>query len=115
IFKILDPALTTVHFNSEWLAPLTFADVVGLAAKLTVARMLERDDFTKRYQSGQPISIHEFFYPLMQGYDSVALESDIELGGTDQKFNLLMGRTLQKEYGKRTQAAIMLPLLEGLD
>ncbi|CAM4254335.1 tyrosine--tRNA ligase [Paenibacillus tarimensis] len=115
IFKILDPALTTVHYNSEWLAPLTFADVVNLAAKLTVARMLERDDFTKRYQSGQPISIHEFFYPLMQGYDSVALECDIELGGTDQKFNLLMGRTLQKEYGKQTQAAIMLPLLEGLD
>ncbi|PZD93819.1 tyrosine--tRNA ligase [Paenibacillus sambharensis] len=115
IFKILDPALTTVHYNSEWLAPLTFADVVNLAAKLTVARMLERDDFTKRYQSGQPISIHEFFYPLMQGYDSVALDCDIELGGTDQKFNLLMGRTLQKEYGKQTQAAIMLPLLEGLD
>ena len=115
IFKILDPARTTVYYNSEWLSPMNFADVVGLAAKLTVARMLERDDFTKRYQSGQPISIHEFFYPLMQGYDSVALESDVELGGTDQKFNLLMGRTLQKEYGKRTQAAIMLPLLEGLD
>ena len=115
IFKILDPERTKVHFNSHWLAPLTFADVVSLAAKLTVARMLERDDFTKRYQSGQPISIHEFFYPLMQGYDSVALESDVELGGTDQKFNLLMGRTLQKEYGKDTQIAITLPLLEGLD
>ncbi len=115
IFKILDPANTTVYYNSEWLGPMNFADVVGLAAKLTVARMLERDDFTKRYQSGQPISIHEFFYPLMQGYDSVALESDVELGGTDQKFNLLMGRTLQKEYGKSTQAAITLPLLEGLD
>lgn len=115
IFKILDPAKTTVYYNSEWLGPMTFADVVGLAAKLTVARMLERDDFTKRYQSGQPISIHEFFYPLMQGYDSVALESDVELGGTDQKFNLLMGRTLQKEYGKSTQIAVMLPLLEGLD
>ncbi|EXX88076.1 tyrosyl-tRNA synthetase [Paenibacillus darwinianus] len=115
IFKILDPSKTTVYYNSEWLGPMNFADVVGLAAKLTVARMLERDDFTKRYQSGQPISIHEFFYPLMQGYDSVALESDIELGGTDQKFNLLMGRTLQKEYGKSTQIAVMLPLLEGLD
>jgi len=115
IFKILDPSRTTIHYNSAWLAPMTFADVVGLAAKMTVARMLERDDFTKRYQSGQPISIHEFFYPLMQGYDSVALESDIELGGTDQKFNLLMGRMLQKEYGKAQQAAIMLPLLEGLD
>src|SRR5690606_1118005 len=98
-----------------WLAPLTFADVVQLAAKVTVARMLERDDFAKRYASGQPISIHEFFYPLMQGYDSVALESDIELGGTDQKFNLLMGRHLQKEFGQEAQVAIMMPLLEGLD
>ncbi|ALS27436.1 tyrosine--tRNA ligase [Paenibacillus cisolokensis] len=115
IFKILDPERTKVYYNSSWLAPLTFADVVGLAAKVTVARMLERDDFTKRYQSGQPISIHEFFYPLMQGYDSVALETDVELGGTDQKFNLLMGRTLQKEYGKPAQIAIMMPLIEGLD
>lgn len=115
IFKILDPEKTHVHFNSEWLAPMTFADVVKLSAKVTVARMLERDDFTKRYQSGQPISIHEFFYPLMQGMDSVALESDIELGGTDQKFNLLMGRTLQKEYGVDTQVAIMTPIIEGLD
>lgn len=115
IFKILDPDRTSIHFNSTWLAPLTFADVVQLAAKVTVARMLERDDFTKRYAAGQPISVHEFFYPLMQGYDSVALESDIELGGTDQKFNLLMGRTLQKEFGKDTQVAIMMPLLEGLD
>ncbi|WP_068785069.1 tyrosine--tRNA ligase [Paenibacillus phocaensis] len=115
IFKILDPSQTQVHFNSEWLAPMTFADVVKLSAKVTVARMLERDDFTKRYSSGQPISIHEFFYPLMQGMDSVALESDIELGGTDQKFNLLMGRTLQKEYGKDTQVAIMTPIIEGLD
>lgn len=115
IFKILDESRTTVYYNSEWLGPLNFADVVNLSAKVTVARMLERDDFTKRYQSGQPISIHEFFYPLMQGYDSVALESDVELGGTDQKFNLLMGRTLQKEYGKATQATITLPLLEGLD
>ncbi|WP_018751605.1 tyrosine--tRNA ligase [Paenibacillus sanguinis] len=115
IFKILDPKKTHVHFNSEWLAPMTFADVVKLSAKVTVARMLERDDFTKRYTSNMPISIHEFFYPLMQGMDSVALESDIELGGTDQKFNLLMGRTLQKEYGKETQVAIMTPIIEGLD
>lgn len=115
IFKILDPQKTTVYYNSTWLSPLNFADVVGLAGKITVARMMERDDFTKRFQSNQPISVHEFFYPLMQGYDSVALESDIELGGTDQTFNLLMGRTLQKEYGKATQAAITLPLLEGLD
>ncbi|MNW34132.1 Tyrosine--tRNA ligase [compost metagenome] len=115
IFKILDPEKTKVHFNSEWLAPMTFADVVKLSAKVTVARMLERDDFTKRYQGGLPISIHEFFYPLMQGMDSVALESDIELGGTDQKFNLLMGRTLQKEYGKDTQIAITTPIIEGLD
>ncbi len=115
IYKLLDPAKTTVYYNSEWLSPLNFADVVALSAKVTVARMLERDDFTKRYQTGQPISIHEFFYPLMQGYDSVALESDVELGGTDQKFNLLMGRTLQKEYGKSAQAAIMTPLIEGLD
>jgi len=99
IFKILDPDKTEIVFNSEWLAPMSFADVVKLAAHITVARLLERDDFTKRYQSGQPISLHEFFYPLMQGYDSVALESDVELGGTDQKFNLLMGRHLQKEFG----------------
>ncbi|MCL9660433.1 tyrosine--tRNA ligase [Paenibacillus hunanensis] len=115
IGKILDPEKTTVYFNSEWLSPMNFADVVNLAAKVTVARMMERDDFTKRFQGGLPISIHEFFYPLMQGMDSVALESDIELGGTDQKFNLLMGRTLQKEYGKEQQVAIMLPLIEGLD
>ncbi|MFD1885285.1 tyrosine--tRNA ligase [Paenibacillus wenxiniae] len=115
IGKILDPEKTTVYFNSEWLSPMSFADVVNLAAKVTVARMMERDDFTKRFQGGLPISIHEFFYPLMQGMDSVSLESDIELGGTDQKFNLLMGRTLQKEYGKEQQVAIMLPLIEGLD
>lgn len=115
IFKILDPEKTKVYYNSEWLGPMSFADVVTLSAKVTVARMLERDDFTKRYQNGLPISIHEFFYPLMQGMDSVALQSDIELGGTDQKFNLLMGRTLQKEYGVEPQATIMLPLLEGLD
>jgi tyrosyl-tRNA synthetase len=115
IYKLLDPEKTKIYFNSAWLGPMNFADVVGLSAKVTVARMLERDDFTKRYQSGQPISIHEFFYPLMQGYDSVALESDVELGGTDQKFNLLMGRTLQKEYGKSQQVAIMTPIIEGLD
>jgi len=95
IFKILDKSRTKVVFNSQWLAPLTFADVIGLAAKYTVARMLERDDFNKRFHSELPISIHEFFYPLMQGYDSVALKADVELGGTDQKFNLLMGRHLQ--------------------
>ncbi len=102
-------------FNSQWLAPLTFADVLSLAAKYTVARMLERDDFAKRFAGEMPISIHEFFYPLMQGYDSVALEADVELGGTDQKFNLLMGRHLQKEYGQEPQIALMMPILEGLD
>lgn len=115
IFKILNPAQTTVYFNSEWLNKLHFNEVIRLAASVTVARMLERDDFSKRYTSGLPIGIHEFFYPLMQGYDSVMLKSDIELGGTDQRFNLLMGRTLQKEYGVAVQAAITLPLLEGLD
>lgn len=115
IYKILDPAMTEVHFNSKWLAPLAFADVVELAAKTTVARMLERDDFQKRYTGGQAIQIHEFFYPLMQGYDSVALKTDVELGGTDQTFNLLMGRTLQKEYGLPSQVAMTMPLLEGLD
>ncbi|MCM3784262.1 tyrosine--tRNA ligase [Neobacillus mesonae] len=115
LFKILDPDKTKVFYNSDWLAPMNFSQVVNLAAKVTVARMMERDDFTKRFQSGQPISIHEFFYPLMQGTDSVVLKSDIELGGTDQKFNLLMGRTLQKENGDEAQATIMLPLLEGLD
>lgn len=115
IFKILSPEKTRVYYNSEWLSPMTFVDVISLGAKMTVARMLERDDFSKRYQSGQPISIHEFFYPLMQGMDSVALKTDIELGGTDQTFNLLMGRTLQKEYGVEAQIAITLPLLEGLE
>ncbi len=115
IFKILDKSRTNVVFNSEWLAPLTFADVIGLASKYTVARMLERDDFAKRFHNEQPISIHEFFYPLMQGYDSVALKADVELGGTDQKFNLLMGRHLQKEYGQEQQVALMMPILEGLD
>lgn len=115
IFKILDADKTEVVFNSQWLAPLTFADIINLSAKYTVARMLERDDFAKRFQGELPISIHEFFYPLMQGYDSVALEADIELGGTDQKFNLLMGRHLQKEYGQEPQIALMMPILEGLD
>nr|WP_211328127.1 tyrosine--tRNA ligase [Thermodesulfitimonas autotrophica] len=115
IFKILDPDKTEVVFNSSWLAPLTFAEVIKLAANYTVARMLEREDFSKRFKSGLPISIHEFFYPLMQGYDSVALAADVELGGTDQKFNLLMGRTLQVAYGQEPQVAITMPLLEGLD
>ena len=115
IFKILDEEKTQVVYNSHWLAPLNFAQVVDLAAKTTVARMLERDDFSKRYTTNQPISIHEFFYPLMQGYDSVYLHADIEMGGTDQKFNLLMGRTLQKEYNQEPQIAITMPILEGLD
>lgn len=115
IFKVLDPTKTKVQFNSTWLAPLKFEDVIRLAATTTVARMLERDDFSKRFKENLPISIHEFFYPLMQGYDSVALESDVELGGTDQKFNLLMGRTLQKEFGQEPQIALMMPILEGLD
>ncbi|QQE77471.1 tyrosine--tRNA ligase [Alicyclobacillus sp. SO9] len=115
IFKVLLPEQTKVVFNSEWLAPLNFEDVIKLASTLTVARMLEREDFTKRFRENRPIHIHEFFYPLMQAYDSVALKSDIELGGTDQKFNLLMGRTLQREYGQDQQVTIMMPLLEGLD
>ncbi|SHE33548.1 tyrosine--tRNA ligase [Desulforamulus putei] len=115
IFKILDPEKTNVRFNSTWLAPLKFEDVIRLAATTTVARMLEREDFSKRFKENLPISIHEFFYPLMQGYDSVALEADVELGGTDQKFNLLMGRTLQKEFGQEPQVALMMPILEGLD
>ncbi|MHB1654417.1 MAG: tyrosine--tRNA ligase [Desulfitobacteriaceae bacterium] len=115
IFKILDPAKTRITFNSDWLAPLTFEDVVKLASSITVARMLERDDFAKRYAANLPISVHEFFYPLMQGYDSVALKADVELGGTDQKFNLLMGRTLQKDFGQEPQVALTTPILEGLD
>jgi tyrosyl-tRNA synthetase len=113
--KILDPEKMEIHYNSAWLSHMNFADVIELSAKMTVARMLERDDFEKRYSTNQAISIHEFFYPLMQGYDSVALKSDIELGGTDQKFNLLMGRQLQKEYGQDQQVTIMTPLIEGLD
>lgn len=115
ILKVLDPEKTIVRFNSEWLSELKFDDVVRLAATTTVARMLEREDFKKRYENQQAISVHEFFYPLMQGYDSVALHADIELGGTDQRFNLLMGRTLQRDFGQEAQSVIMLPLLEGLD
>lgn len=115
IFKILDPERTQVTFNSQWLAPLTFKEVIELTSKYTVARMLEREDFARRFREGLPISIHEFFYPLMQGYDSVALGADVEVGGTDQKFNLLMGRVLQREYGQEPQVALMLPILEGLD
>ena len=115
IFKVLDPAKTEVRFNSEWLSKLDFADVLKLASKYTVARMLERDDFHKRYTEGRPISIHEFMYPLMQGYDSVALKADVEFGGTDQTFNLLMGRHLQGEEGMPEQTIITMPILEGLD
>lgn len=115
VFKILDREKTIVDFNSRWLNQLNFGDVIKLASTYTVARMLERDDFAKRYSEQKPIGIHEFFYPLMQGYDSIALNADLELGGTDQKFNLLMGRHLQKEYEQEQQVAIMMPLLEGLD
>ena len=114
VFKILLPEKTRVVFNSEWMEKVTSADMIRLASHYTVARMLERDDFNKRYQSGQPITIHEFLYPLLQGYDSVALEADVELGGNDQKFNLLMGRELQKHYGQKPQIVLMMPLLEGL-
>ncbi|MCE8005073.1 tyrosine--tRNA ligase [Billgrantia ethanolica] len=115
VFKILDPEKTEVRFNSEWFSELNAAKMIELAAQSTVARMLERDDFDKRYKSGQPISIHEFLYPLVQGYDSVALEADVEMGGTDQKFNLLMGREIQKHFGMEPQVVITMPLLEGLD
>ncbi|MFB1014455.1 MAG: tyrosine--tRNA ligase [Alteromonadaceae bacterium] len=115
VFKILDPAKTTVAFNSTWMEKLGAAGMLKLASRQTVARMMERDDFKKRYASGQSIAIHEFMYPLVQGWDSVALEADVELGGTDQKFNLLMGRELQKSEGQRPQTVLMMPLLEGLD
>ncbi len=115
VFKILDPAKTTIRFNSEWFDKMGAAGMIKLAASQTVARMLERDDFKKRYANGQPIAIHEFLYPLVQGWDSVALESDVELGGTDQRFNLLMGRELQKGQGQKQQTVLMMPLLEGLD
>lgn len=115
VFKILDPARTEVRFNSEWMDRLGAAEMIRLAGQYTVARMLERDDFSKRFRGEQPIAIHEFLYPLVQGYDSVALKADVELGGTDQKFNLLMGRTLQKNYGQEPQTVLMMPILEGLD
>jgi tyrosyl-tRNA synthetase len=115
VFKILDPDRTEVLFNSAWFDRMTPADFIHLAAQHTVARMLERDDFGKRYASGQPIAIHEFLYPLVQGYDSVAMRADVELGGTDQKFNLLVGRDLQKHYGQPSQIVLTMPILEGLD
>ena len=115
IFKILDPSKTRIEFNSSWMNKMDAADLVKLAAKHTVARMLERDDFHKRYTNNQPIAIHEFLYPLVQGYDSVALKADVELGGTDQKFNLLVGRQLQEAFGQPPQIVLTLPLLEGLD
>ncbi|MGE6995688.1 tyrosine--tRNA ligase [Pseudomonas sp. NPDC047961] len=115
VFKILDPAKTEVAFNSSWMDGLTPSDFIRLASQYTVARMLERDDFNKRYSTNQPIAIHEFLYPLVQGYDSVALRADVELGGTDQKFNLLMGRELQRSYGQESQCIVTMPLLEGLD
>lgn len=115
VFKILDPAKTQVVFNSEWFGKMSAGDMIGLASQLTVSRMLERDDFSKRYASQTPIAIHEFLYPLVQGYDSVALRADVELGGTDQTFNLLMGRTLQGRYDQEPQVCITMPILEGLD
>lgn len=115
VFKILDPKLTKVVFNSEWLGKLSASGMIGLASKYTVARMLEREDFSNRFANQLPISIHEFMYPLVQGYDSVAMEADVELGGTDQKFNLLVGRELQREWGQAPQTVITMPLLEGLD
>lgn len=115
IFKVLDKEKTEVRFNSEWLYKLSFEETIKLASTMTVARMLEREEFKKRYENQVPISIHEFFYPLMQGYDSVSINADIELGGKDQRFNVLMGRMLQKEYGQEPQATIFMPLLEGID
>lgn len=115
VFKILDPEKTKVMFNSEWMGAMSSAEMIQLSAKHTVARMLERDDFSKRYKGGQSIAIHEFLYPLIQGYDSVAMKADVELGGTDQKFNLLVGRELQRQYGMSQQTVITMPLLEGLD
>ena len=115
IYKILDPEKTTVMFNSQWMGAMNAADLIQVAARHTVARMLERDDFSKRYAANQPIAIHEFLYPLIQGYDSVAMKADVELGGTDQKFNLLVGRELQKHYGQKPQVILTMPILEGLD
>ncbi len=115
VYKILDPELTEVRFNAEWFGPMSASDLIRLASRQTLARMLERDDFSKRYKEQQPIALHEFLYPMVQGYDSVALECDVELGGTDQKFNLLMGRELQKGNGQKPQIVLTMPLLEGLD
>jgi tyrosyl-tRNA synthetase len=115
VFKLLDPEKTEVRYNSDWLAPLQFEEIVRLCSKYTVARILERDDFSKRYREGTPISVHELLYPLAQAYDSVALECDVEMGGTDQKFNLLVGREIQRDYGKRPQIVATTPILEGLD
>lgn len=115
VFKILDPELTEVRFNAEWFGEMSASDLIRLASRQTLARMLERDDFSKRYREQQPIALHEFLYPMVQGYDSVALECDVELGGTDQKFNLLMGRELQKGNGQKPQIVLTMPLLEGLD
>ena len=115
IYKLLDPELTKIEFNSRWMGELGSAGLIALASQYTVARMLERDDFSKRYKGGQPIAVHEFLYPLVQGYDSVALKADVELGGTDQKFNLLVGRHLQENYGQEPQVVLTMPLLEGLD
>jgi tyrosyl-tRNA synthetase len=115
VFKILDPEKTEIRFNSEWLASLSFLDVIRLCSKYTVARLLERDDFSKRYVAGTPISVHELLYPLAQAYDSVALQCDVEMGGTDQKFNLLVGREIQKDYGQPPQIVATVPILEGLD
>ena len=115
IFKIIDKDRTEVYYNSEWLGKMSFADVIELASKCTVARMLERDDFNNRYTNHQPLSVHEFFYPLMQAYDSVAIKADIELGGTDQTFNILMGRNIQRDYGQEPQITLFMPLLEGID
>jgi tyrosyl-tRNA synthetase len=115
VFKILDPVKTEIRFNSHWLAPLKWEDVIRLTSKYTIARILERDDFAKRYREGAPISMHELMYPLAQGYDSVALECDVEMGGTDQKFNLLVGRELQRDYGQQPQIVAMVPILEGID
>jgi len=115
IYKVLEPEKTLVMFNSSWMGEMNASDLIQLAARHTVARMLERDDFSKRYKSGQPIAIHEFLYPLIQGYDSVAMKADVELGGTDQKFNLLVGRELQKQFGQEPQVVITMPILEGLD
>ena len=114
-FKILDRSKTEIHYNGEWFAKMKFDEIMNLAAKFTVARILERDDFTKRYKEGNPISLHEFFYPLMQGYDSVAIKADVELGATEQKFNLLTARDVQREYGQEPQVILTLPVLEGID